>query len=232
MGKAPGQMRSGPDRRGGKFCRSGINCRGRGTVRVEKNRDFVGLFGMAWCLLVDRPRWPRDAALIGVWSCCLLLAPRLPRWTPSVSRESWPSSRITRARIEWLNPSSPINRAADVAVLPNSAACAVRSLEYMSLKPALNSLVWAKSLVIRARARLVFASRERLCRERHQFSPSRRHPSSNRSPTGSARVAPHSSSARAAACRSGETLAIRVVRPQSGHCGRRRAGDIPRGLDV
>jgi hypothetical protein len=38
----------------GKFCRSGINCRGCGTVWVLKNLDFVGFFDMAWRLLVNR----------------------------------------------------------------------------------------------------------------------------------------------------------------------------------
>jgi hypothetical protein len=52
---------------GGKFCRNGINCRGRRPFPEMKNPDFIGLFAMARRLLMLGGKYgPRDAALVGV----------------------------------------------------------------------------------------------------------------------------------------------------------------------
>jgi hypothetical protein len=41
---------------GGKFCRSGINCRGGLTVRGTKSPYFIGFFAVARRLLINRCR--------------------------------------------------------------------------------------------------------------------------------------------------------------------------------
>jgi hypothetical protein len=43
---------SGARSGGGKFCRNGIYCRGRRSVRGAKNLRFIGFFTMAWRLLI------------------------------------------------------------------------------------------------------------------------------------------------------------------------------------
>jgi hypothetical protein len=54
MRKARGQCRPKPRVEGGKFCRSGINCRGGRSVRDAKNPGFIGFFAMARRLLIKQ----------------------------------------------------------------------------------------------------------------------------------------------------------------------------------
>jgi hypothetical protein len=64
---------------GGKFCRSGINCRGGLTVRGTKNPILLGFRGgMALADQSVSKQQPRDAAFFGVPLCCSPLAPRRP----------------------------------------------------------------------------------------------------------------------------------------------------------
>jgi hypothetical protein len=45
-------MRANQPIEGGKFCRNGINCRGKWTVRGSENPHFIGFFAMARRLLI------------------------------------------------------------------------------------------------------------------------------------------------------------------------------------
>jgi hypothetical protein len=45
-------MRAAPRIEGGKFCRSGINCRDNRTGSGTKNPGFIGFFAMARRLLI------------------------------------------------------------------------------------------------------------------------------------------------------------------------------------
>ena len=58
---------------------------GRARGSKCKNPYFIGFFGMARRLLINRcgNERPRYAAFVGALSCCLPLALRRPHWTPS-----------------------------------------------------------------------------------------------------------------------------------------------------
>jgi hypothetical protein len=69
----------------GKFCRDGINCRGRRIIFKHKNPNFIGFFVMARRLLIFRAETieGRRAAFVGALPWCLFWALHRPHWMPS-----------------------------------------------------------------------------------------------------------------------------------------------------
>ena len=85
MRQARGQCGQSGASRGGKFCRNGINCRGCRCRPERQKPRFYWVFrdGTA---LADHSAWkvePRVRHLLEFSPCCLHLALRRLRWTPS-----------------------------------------------------------------------------------------------------------------------------------------------------